>query len=907
MAPLLVVVVLHQVAGPPLTAAQLVMGWAAISGCLCLTWLVLSLGRVENAVIRVYRDWIMLDLAVCAAAVYFFTTSTWAAGIALVAWWAWLLAWLAHYEAGLALPRLWFLRLATMAVAVGVPLLLAQLESRFSEEEFFVALQAVQLALLWCVVAVVGRRLFASGPATPRPIPLLGWAPAATAGGLLMATVAMAVPAYWSSFFPAEAPAYPGISAETPFLCGGVEPEPVELQTWSTGDAIFADLVRRVAARPQKDILDYGMLAAALDDQDAAGAFHDLLLEEARAKMYSGQANSVKFIQNDAALRVYYLIRVDQAFPDLFTPDEWSEIGAWLRAVNERALTVEWVDWMYAAALAGWPEGPYENQENGLGLLSLLQVLDGARPEVQLGDLVSRNVDYLERNRRGWSQRFRNTDDAFIYQPIWIDNALFQSMYWGTTTGDDGGETRRRLSYEWLLYQALPDGGMLGYNHPALRSLALPAYQGAEMLDDPQLLWLSQRSLEWLATHDRPLPSWPGVETAANGLVAESPDAGSCLLYGDSGMPNQVGPLAPDKIVFRDGWSADSAFMLLNLRFSGWHRYKGTGSLTVAYQAGALAAESLSKEATSWLPVGRSQFRDKRVPRENVNGMQIPRSGFSQIVFVLAGAGQSPWAQDPPAYAQVEEFETLGVLDVVRISLDDWRGWEQRRSVYFVHNGPAVVIDEAESASALSRASVTWHVAGEGVREADGLWLRQGEHAARLALSESAWETTSVAPTASQGAGDLSPSWSLRYDSPTPGQLTLPAAFLWNGWADAVVEINSVPVQLAPATPAVRLALTGAEGRLTLWHNSSGYPLVDGQARIDGSALMVLAPADAASATICWVRATAVSVPLPWTPTRLTTSEGEAWNSRENWRWQEGALTFQSLPDESECVTVWEK
>ena len=72
----------------------------------------------------------------------------------------------------------------------------------------------------------------------------------------------------------------------------------------------------------------------------------------------------------------------------------------------------------------------------------------------------------------------------------------------------------------------------------------------------------------------------PGAERPLD-LAGESPHVGSCLLYGDSGLPTQVGPLAPDKIVFRDGWTPGAAYLLLNLRFSGWHRYKATNTITL--------------------------------------------------------------------------------------------------------------------------------------------------------------------------------------------------------------------------------------------------------------------------------------------------------------------------------------
>jgi hypothetical protein len=161
-----------------------------------------------------------------------------------------------------------------------------------------------------------------------------------------------------------------------------------------------------------------------------------------------------------------------------------------------------------------------------------------------------------------------------------MNNALYQSLYDGRL---DAGNQQR--SFEWLLAQALPDGSPLQYNHPGFISMADSAYPGASWLQDSRYLWLAGRAVEYLESHDGILAAKPGLEIPVD-MTGRSPETGSCLLYGNSGLPNQVGPLAPDKIVFRDGWTQRSAYLLLNLRFTGWHRYKATNTLTLLYQAG---------------------------------------------------------------------------------------------------------------------------------------------------------------------------------------------------------------------------------------------------------------------------------------------------------------------------------
>ena len=115
------------------------------------------------------------------------------------------------------------------------------------------------------------------------------------------------------------------------------------------------------------------MLARASGESHWTQAFHDSLLSDARQGLVTGPAGSVKSVQFDAALRVYYYSRVQAVFPGLFTSIEEKTIRQWFGAINRRALTVEPVDWTYALAFSKWPAGPYENQENGAGLLALLE------------------------------------------------------------------------------------------------------------------------------------------------------------------------------------------------------------------------------------------------------------------------------------------------------------------------------------------------------------------------------------------------------------------------------------------------------------------------------------------------------------------------------------------------------
>ncbi len=683
--------------------------------------------------------------------------------------------------------RRWFWRLALAASAGAFPLVLAQLESHFADEEFFVVLAAAALSGFWLLLLALTR--FLAARVTLR-LPWGGrldrrWA----AVFLTLAFFAgsnVVLWAYRHSFYPPVAPTYPGISAQTPFICGEVAPDP---QVYA-GPDVFVHLLDRVQANPTMESPEYGLLALGTGEQRWAAAFRETLLQEVAAGKYTGPAYSVKSGQFEAALRAYFFPRVHERFPGLFSAVEVTYIMDWFAAINRRALTVEPVDLMYALAFSKWPEGPYENQENGAGLLAVLEGGGLADPA-----LSASNRDYLARNPRGWAQRFRVADDAIIYQPEWIDNALFQALY----VGEAPDATNVRLSFEWLLLQARPDGGLVRYNHPGLGTLAGMAYLGAGFLDDPRYVWLAGQAVTELEQRNGYLFAQPGMEVPL-AMEGHSPTAGSCLLFGDSGLPNQLGPLAPDKIVFRDGWSPDAAYLLLNLRFSGWHRYKGTGTVTLLYQAGVLAADVLDGQPFSWLPVGRAMFRDKRIPRENLNGLVVAKTGMAAVLYQLIGVG-GPWAQDPPYYAEVLTFKTGTAVDWAHVRLSGWRGWQQDRWIYFYHDGgPIVVVDEARGPTD-QKAALLWHFSAGVPTEVGRFRLREGDAAVEaVLLPQSIGGTLDASPAVGTSGLDVV------YYGDTGLQMT--TIFLPKGWVGAKVDWNAGSGDLEITAPAGVVGLT---------------------------------------------------------------------------------------------------
>lgn len=726
-------------------------------------------------------------LGISAVLINLGTHNTFAAWVWLGAWLALLLQLSAVLSTVVAWPIRWSAYFLLAFYAGALPTVSGQLQGRFSDEEFFVAVQAGVLSVFWLLLLLPFIYLRRRSEASPSVSGLAIRLRELVVGLILVGVIlcVTAVRSYQNSFYAPDANLYGPITPDAPFLCGrAISRYPVDAPP-QNGIAIFERLLEAVAANPRKGPPEYGMLALGTGEKRWAQSFRESLLQEADEQRFTQAAHSVKYIQREAALRAYYVPLVDKAFPGLFTDADRRLLRDWFAAINRRALTVEWVDWMYATALGRWPLGPYENQENGAGLLSLLVASGLEDPR-----LAEANREYLEQNPRGWLTRFRNTDDAFSYQLEWITNALFQANYTGQI-----GVRNRKLAFEWVFLQTLPDGRAPRYNHPSQPSLAGIAYLAAIQLRDPRYLWLADQALDVAALTGQNIYAQPGVEHPVE-LTAESPDIGSCLIYGDSGLPTRLGPLAPDKVVFRDGWTADSPYLLLNLRFSGWHRYKATNTITLlAHQGNPIVQDSLEPQTYWWLPAGRSLLRDKRVPRENLSGLLVSERGIRAVLYQLTGIG-SDWAQDPPWHADVLAFEAREDLDWSHSRIINWQGWQHDRYVYFYHNdGPIIVVDRARGPSN-SHSALVWHLYSEAKAPLEGIErLLVGVSGATMELlivpilaDDQSVQSLTVIPEGEHRIGVI-------YRPHEAGNLRVASIFLGDEWMGAEVGLSGSETQ----------------------------------------------------------------------------------------------------------------
>jgi hypothetical protein len=197
-------------------------------------------------------------------------------------------------------------------------------------------------------------------------------------------------------------------------------------------------------------------------------------------------------------------------------------------------------------------------------------------------------------------------------------------------------------------------------------------------------------------------------------------------LIGPGGLPHDPGPSMPDKIIFREGWKENGIYALLNLRYSGWHKYKATNSFINIIYGKPFVVEDFISKRNKWLPAGRSLYRDKKIDRIRLNGFQVGLEGYELLIYDLLKIG-TPWAQDPPKYAEVEYFQKTPDVDFSKTNISKWRGWSNERISILVKNKYFAVFDKAER-NRKGKVAISWHLKGIYKAEKDSINLKQDKY-----------------------------------------------------------------------------------------------------------------------------------------------------------------------------------
>jgi len=484
-----------------------------------------------------------------------------------------------------------------------------------------------------------------------------------------------------------------------------------------------SEIVKFLENKPKKRIDMFAILYLLSNNDKYAQEFKNALLNEAKNQKFIGISGSVKAWQYEAMIRAYYYLLLTEKNPLLFNESEKELILEWFKKINEQVFKISWVDCIYGFLFKKIPDGPYENQEIGTGLLAVLsEVLKEKYP-----DLSERDIEYINNFGVGWRGNFRNPDDGIVYhQQVWIKNAYMMAKYGGQNEYLLSNNSRN--SFEWILLQWPPNGMSPAYNIPAEYTPFDIMVMGAYLFNDGRYLWLAERMLDdEVKNINREIDYIVGLEYWNDSLIPVKPTVGSCYIKGTTGIAQRPGPVKPDKIVFRDGWDNDSLYALLNLRFYGWHSYKATNAfISIMYGGQPFVVEELPLKHHSWLPKAKADSRDKKIDRTMLNGFQIEKTGLERIIYEITGFG-SLWSQDPPKFAELITFNSTSFIDYAITRILDWHGWTHDRVSVLVKGDYFIVLDHAKGDNK-KKVALTWHLKGNIEFTSNGIKLTQGNH-----------------------------------------------------------------------------------------------------------------------------------------------------------------------------------
>jgi len=485
-------------------------------------------------------------------------------------------------------------------------------------------------------------------------------------------------------------------------------------------------LIEYLKDRPEQtiDILFYIYYLS--ENKEDGLKFKEMLLDEASNKKFVGISNSVKAWQFQAMHRAYYYDLIMEKNNDFFTTLEKELILDWFKEINEHTYEITWVSYAYGFINKKLPEGPYENQEIGIGLLSVLsEILKEKYPE-----LAKRNLEYVEKYGIGWKYNFRNPDDQIVYaQQAWQKNAFMMAKYGGHEEYLRGENSK--ASFEWVMLQWPPNGMAPAYDVPVDWTPFDTMILGSYLHDDGRYLWVAEKMLEdELENEDRKIDLILGLENFENIPNVQKPDTGSCYIEGTIGIGLQPKGLMPDKIVIRDGWDEDSLYALLNMRFSGWHSYKATNSFVSIMYGEPFVVEKMDLERHDWLPKGKADHRDKKIDRTELNGFIMETKGLEEIVNKITGHGSS-WHQDPPKFAEKSFMYTTENADFIKTKMSNWHGWDHNRISILVKDGYLVVFDNAKGNDSRT-IGITWNLKGNATLSPNSIRLVQEPYAVNV-------------------------------------------------------------------------------------------------------------------------------------------------------------------------------
>jgi hypothetical protein len=479
-----------------------------------------------------------------------------------------------------------------------------------------------------------------------------------------------------------------------------------------------SDLVQMLREQDNLSGSQLATLFLLAGDEEAAQQFKRQIILAATQKLYARPEGSVKYGQRLAMLWALYYQEISLRSPELFTQDDKRLIEGWFSAVARRIMTPGWVDYLYAIPFRSMPYGPYLNQEIGAGAVAILRHYT----DDNATELNQRIDHFLATLVSGWGGTFRNQDDAYGYQDVWMGSVL--GLWQNQMAGTQGTlPTGLKHSMDWVKAQIPLHTFPLNYGLPSdfrpVDTLAI----GAFVLQDPESKWLLENQLLKMRELGEELPEeLTALYLWDDDMPVRPYYPVSTEISAPTGYTFRPGRLGPDKIVIRGMVEGEDSnrelYALVNLRSSGWHRYPATNTLIrLAVGESPILVEALVKKFHRWLPRGRAGHRDKKVDRSRLNGLLVERTGLDAWVGGITGV-YSRWRQDVPRFAAPELSQQVGGFQVAQVEMTGWGGVNQTRTHFMGPEGIFGVHDHINDTRVRDKA-ISWYFAdrseqGEG-------------------------------------------------------------------------------------------------------------------------------------------------------------------------------------------------
>ncbi|HPF88367.1 MAG TPA: hypothetical protein PK537_09995 [Candidatus Limiplasma sp.] len=430
-------------------------------------------------------------------------------------------------------------------------------------------------------------------------------------------------------------------------------------------------------------------------------------------------------------------------------------------------------DWFYTRAKQMWADRdgatwatfrPYDNQEIGIGICSLLSVLLAKRDPI----LAQGLAELTDSRIIGWAKKNGNLDDTLFYSPVFAKSMWYYAKY--RQREDLLRSDNCRHTFESVLQQMPGSGMFTQYNWTQHGSAAEMMALGAYLFEDGRYQWMANRLLEDRLLHREEriafaarnidqdkLTATPDQDTELEEVILAEldcrgkfdhvwegltenifhlwyfwrddlqpvkPAEGSRVLYKSAGQgrwPYAPEPILPDKLVFRDGWENNSLFAIINL----WGGQNSPSAKTVSHRYPAANELITLVWGSPFVVQNIDQVtRDIHIHRKDLNAFCLRENGHWLSAELI---GELKFGVYPALDMMNAKLEAIHAFDNAAFSkstLYEYRGWTNERTVVLVKGQALIVFDQCFGCAA-GEGGVRWHLQGDMIdRQAASLRLR---------------------------------------------------------------------------------------------------------------------------------------------------------------------------------------